>query len=354
MKRMCQSALLIILLAILWGCAPSINRIGYEEATAPADTACVLKLTKFATFSADEAVVLGEFESGDSGLSTDCGKEDILEILHDDGCALGADVVNITEEKEPGFLSSCYRIKAQFLELATKDSSAFDLGTSSELYRGPWPKPKDERSRQLWAWTVHRLDLTSSSMENPYGNLDGTTISMIEWLPGRSGYRFGLVFRSGEGEAEILDPSWTFHERSLKTWMLSFEGSYLYRLAGTSRTASLTPFLGAGIGGTLGHERLRIDAERSPAATLEAELGALRASFQFHVLAAVQLKISSGFYGLLEGRWIQSGKGSTVAPDPDENDPNDVAARKLFDSLASRPDWSITGLQMRAGLALAF
>ncbi|HEY4788630.1 MAG TPA: hypothetical protein VIH57_21415, partial [Bacteroidales bacterium] len=39
-----------------------------------------------------------------------------LEILKNEGCALHADIVNITEEIRPDAWSSCYRCRAEFLK----------------------------------------------------------------------------------------------------------------------------------------------------------------------------------------------------------------------------------------------
>ena len=47
---------------------------------------------------------------------------------------LGADVVNIVEEKKPDFLNSCYRVKAEFLKF---NDAEFISSLQSDIYLIP-------------------------------------------------------------------------------------------------------------------------------------------------------------------------------------------------------------------------
>ena len=54
---------------------------------------------------------VGELKIGDSGFSTNCGYDIVLEKAKETARKSGANVVKITEVKNPGFASTCYRIK---------------------------------------------------------------------------------------------------------------------------------------------------------------------------------------------------------------------------------------------------
>ena len=74
----------------------------------------------------------GEILSGDSGFSLDCSRGYVLNIFQKEACALEADLINITYERDIDLWSSCYRAKAQFLRFKNREK-AKNLA-STELY----------------------------------------------------------------------------------------------------------------------------------------------------------------------------------------------------------------------------
>jgi hypothetical protein len=62
----------------------------------------------------DNSEYIGDIKIGDSGFSTDCGYNKVVADATNSARNAGANIVKITEVKEPSiFSSSCYRIKAK-------------------------------------------------------------------------------------------------------------------------------------------------------------------------------------------------------------------------------------------------
>ena len=107
-----------LLLALFFtGCSPRIVRTGYQ-AQPPATEPCELIIKKNFAVSNTLATKVGEIKIGDKGLSVSCTEAHALEILKGEACSLNADLIVITEEKRPGFRSSCYRGRTEFYKFS--------------------------------------------------------------------------------------------------------------------------------------------------------------------------------------------------------------------------------------------
>ena len=77
----------------------------------PSDCSRVL-IRKRADIPEDVAVVVGRMSATDTGVSSGCDERTILSIFKKDACALGADIVNITQESQPELVTSCQGVLA--------------------------------------------------------------------------------------------------------------------------------------------------------------------------------------------------------------------------------------------------
>ena len=60
----------------------------------------------------DEVKKVGDIKAGDTGFSTKCDYAYVMAELQNNARKSGANIINITEEKDPNFGSTCYRVKA--------------------------------------------------------------------------------------------------------------------------------------------------------------------------------------------------------------------------------------------------
>lgn len=119
--------------AILSGCTSGITRTGYRlpsGQTSVAATNSPIAIKCNAHYSTNDVVLLGSIHAYDTGFSTRCDEAYVLGIFSEEGRMLGADVINITEERQPDFWSTCYQAKAQFLHFK-------DRKMAMEVYSDP-------------------------------------------------------------------------------------------------------------------------------------------------------------------------------------------------------------------------
>src|SRR5437867_4632864 len=116
----------IVLVILSTGCATGITRIGYQlpsRGEAKDLTKCPIAIRAYASYDASAVDVLGSIKAYDTGFSTDCDEAYVLDNFCKDACALGADVVNVTEEHQPDFWSTCYRASAELLRFKEREQA---------------------------------------------------------------------------------------------------------------------------------------------------------------------------------------------------------------------------------------
>jgi hypothetical protein len=119
--------------ALLAGCAPTVTRMGYSAGAVAADS-CRVALKKAWDFDSTKIKSLGSIEVGEASFARNCSEREILGLLRREACGLGANVVNITEEKRPDAASTCYRARADFLKIT--DSALLATVGSDSVYSG--------------------------------------------------------------------------------------------------------------------------------------------------------------------------------------------------------------------------
>jgi hypothetical protein len=131
----------VVASVVLSGCASSFRRTGYAAATQKATADCRVVFKQEVSAAPDEIDVLGSVTASDSGFSIKCDEAYVLRRFRDDACAVGADVVRLSDEKAPDFWSTCYRAKAELLRY--RDRDVVQTLTSDARYD---PDPLRERS----------------------------------------------------------------------------------------------------------------------------------------------------------------------------------------------------------------
>jgi hypothetical protein len=124
---------MLILLFVVCGCAAGITRIDYkqDESIKIEDVQkCSIAIKYKAFYKEEDVEILGMITSYDQGVSIDCSEIKVLYIFYKDGCYLGADLINVIEEKYPDQKSLCYRAIAQFVRFKDR-KKVYELETDS-------------------------------------------------------------------------------------------------------------------------------------------------------------------------------------------------------------------------------
>jgi hypothetical protein len=125
--KITQPMALGIAAIIVSGCAAGITRTGYQLPAGQTSKDLLrrpIAIQCNAKYDTNDVVVLGSIHAYDTGLSTDCDEAYVLDIFCREGNMLGADLINITEEKEPNpWASTCYRAKATFLRFKDREKA---------------------------------------------------------------------------------------------------------------------------------------------------------------------------------------------------------------------------------------
>jgi hypothetical protein len=86
-------------------------------------------------FNTNDVVVLGTIHDYDTGFSINCDEAAILEMFCREGTMVGADIVDITWERQPNpWTSTCYRATAEFLRFKDREKA-------KSLVSDPWYAP---------------------------------------------------------------------------------------------------------------------------------------------------------------------------------------------------------------------
>jgi TPR repeat protein len=136
--------------AILSGCTSGITRTGYRlpaGQTSVATTNRLIAIKYNVHYSTNDVVLLGSIHAYDTGFSTRCDEAYVLGIFSEEGRMLGADVINITGERQPDFWSTCYQARAQFLRF--KDRKMAMEVSSDPKYAPDLVAERSERSKEL-------------------------------------------------------------------------------------------------------------------------------------------------------------------------------------------------------------
>jgi len=112
-------------LFLLTGCSANVTRHGYQIDPKKQVAECATPIKLKADLTNSDIQKLGMIDVYDANLvSVNCDESIVLGMLKTDSCHLGADMINITEERQPDYIFSvCYRVKADFIKFKSAPSS---------------------------------------------------------------------------------------------------------------------------------------------------------------------------------------------------------------------------------------
>src|SRR6266576_4052242 len=109
------------------GCATGIKRVGYTEQnvrTATLSNNYPIAIRNHAAYDPAQVRILGAISAYDTGFCTKCDEISVLEAFRLEASALGADLINVTNECYPSVSSVCYRAKAEFIRFNDRVQAA--------------------------------------------------------------------------------------------------------------------------------------------------------------------------------------------------------------------------------------
>jgi hypothetical protein len=107
-------------LVLFVGCAAGMKLDLAEERPPAKPASCEIEILRQSEGIPSGFREIGDIYFHDTGFSTRCSQEIVLDRLHREACAAGADAANIYRESFPNFWTTCYRVKAQLLQRTAK------------------------------------------------------------------------------------------------------------------------------------------------------------------------------------------------------------------------------------------
>jgi hypothetical protein len=111
----------LLLICVFASCSPKIKKDLLNKSNIS-----VYNINQVKVLAQDQNIPLrsnyiGKIKVGDSGLTVNCGYDEMINICKKEAQLLGANIVKLTKVKEPDFYSSCYRIEAKLYWNNTKE-----------------------------------------------------------------------------------------------------------------------------------------------------------------------------------------------------------------------------------------
>ena len=142
-----MKAFLLLLIATAFGCSSTVSKklVGTNRQALPNG----IKMFVFNEYDPEpaDAEFIGDIKIGDSGFTTDCSYNTVLEHAKTAARKAGADVIKITEVLKPDFIeSSCYRLRAKIYSSGNGESDANFLAKMNQQNASTLPKNADYAS----------------------------------------------------------------------------------------------------------------------------------------------------------------------------------------------------------------
>lgn len=189
---------------------------------------------------------------------------------------------------------------------------------------------------------------TGDEMSDAYDLCFGGYIHAIWMGDSKEAWRIGAGAIIGEGNPIFPDTTWEVSSSELQMFMIPLEASFLYNLRERPLENSLSPYVGIGFGGFIGFERISVEMSRFVEGDFQWNETRFRYVLGGHAVMGTTIKITEKYRAVLEARWTQSGKGSTVK---NEFSDEEIAEGWLeLDKAVKRPDFNFTSWSVSVGL----
>ncbi|RMH21752.1 MAG: serine protease [Gammaproteobacteria bacterium] len=121
----------VSVVASMLGCTPAIRESSGPQVASSSVTTnkdCDVYVLQEGRHSKPQGIKVGTIHIGDTGFTLfGCDASSVLKKIKERACLAGANLIYITEWKEPDFWSTCYRAKADFYGLQIPDWPRLDI-----------------------------------------------------------------------------------------------------------------------------------------------------------------------------------------------------------------------------------
>ncbi len=114
-----RGVLTLVLMGCLFGCALSESYVQNSPPLAPKPENCDVRRVMPGVPISEPFEVIGTLSLTDSWFSVACGYGRMMKTNTDRACAVGADAIQFLTIDPPGWASTCYRSRANFLRFKT-------------------------------------------------------------------------------------------------------------------------------------------------------------------------------------------------------------------------------------------
>jgi hypothetical protein len=114
------SIVTLVVLFFISACGPSVY-VDIQKKYPTLDYQIEVKVLGLDDPIPGNTIELGKGKIGDSGFSTNCGYDIVIEKAKIEARKSGGNLIKITEHKKPGFVSTCHRIKFVVLRQEAKE-----------------------------------------------------------------------------------------------------------------------------------------------------------------------------------------------------------------------------------------
>ena len=187
-------------------------------------------------------------------------------------------------------------------------------------------------------------------MKDDYESAIGFGAQGGYWSENRMGFWGTFTLGKATGTPARSDESWDVSSSKMKMYFTSVGGSFLYSLRKNPAKSIFNPFVGVGLTGIFGLDKVEASASRTVESVYEEfkeDVWSVRAAFASHILFGSRYRITDKVTFLVETRWIQSGKGGAAELKKEEElESLDIG---LYDAVR-KPAFDFTGWSVGLGL----
>ncbi len=126
MKAIQKSLFFFTILFLVYSCSPKVTK-SLSKSYTPLDYNQEVKLLELEDEVPTNFELLGEIKIGDTGFTTKCDYNTVIEEAKLEARKVGGNIVKITDHKSPDFNSSCHRIAAKIYKAQEADLSKLNV-----------------------------------------------------------------------------------------------------------------------------------------------------------------------------------------------------------------------------------